>query len=282
MIRKATKLQVSFLLKQKGAIITFYILLALIGICFIENVLNFRGSDVLLMVQPMKLLFISYDRTNYNANLTLILIQLYPILVCCPAGFSLVREIQTGEGLLLISHLGKANYLFSKMLATFLTTGLIFTVPFLLEIGLNCISFPLNASGDLMGLNMYDPMYVESVRNYMFHKLYLFSPYMYAVVFTLCFGLISGLLGTFTMAFSALIRVKYRIFLFLPVFLLLNVSLYINSLFSGADTEVGWYHYMLLFDDTKKNIPVFIVMLLLLFIFSLTTIWIKSNKDSLQ
>lgn len=49
------------------------------------------------MYYPLKLMTLSYNRVNYNTDVTTLLIMLYPILVTLPAGFSYVKEPQTGE-----------------------------------------------------------------------------------------------------------------------------------------------------------------------------------------
>lgn len=87
MIFKTTITQTDFLLKKRGAIGVFYFLLIMVFSNFIGNVLYFQGRDIAEMIQPMKLLLLSYNRTDLNATNTLLLIQLYPFLVVFPAGF---------------------------------------------------------------------------------------------------------------------------------------------------------------------------------------------------
>lgn len=87
MFWRTTISQTGYLLRKKNAVIVFYILLAMVLFNYISNVVAFQGRDVLNMYQPMKLLLLSYNRTNYNADMTILLIQLYPLLVVCPAGF---------------------------------------------------------------------------------------------------------------------------------------------------------------------------------------------------
>ncbi|MBD5484689.1 MAG: hypothetical protein HDR18_04070, partial [Lachnospiraceae bacterium] len=224
MIFKATISQTAFMLKKKESVCVFYVLFFMVIINFIGNVLYFQGKDVVEMYQPMKLLLLSYNRTNWNASNTLLLLQLYPLLVVCPAGFSLAREYQLGTRVFLVSRLGNFTYQVSKYLSAFLTTMIIFTVPFLLEIILNCLSFPLSATGDLSYLSIYDSAYRIGVNRYFMKSIYLYSPYLYAVIGTLFFGVVSGVLGVFTVAVSSVIRVKYNVFLFLPVFVTLNMS----------------------------------------------------------
>lgn len=89
---KAIKHQTSFILKQNTALIVFYILLAIAFFNFSSNVLTFQGSDIIEMYHPAKLLVLSYNQTYNKADITLLVIQLYPILIVCPAGFTLLSE----------------------------------------------------------------------------------------------------------------------------------------------------------------------------------------------
>lgn len=281
MILKATISQTAFMLKKKGSICVFYILFFMVLTNFIDNVLSFQGRDILEMYQPMKLLLLSYNRVNWNATNTLLLIQLYPLLVVCPAGFSLAREEQLGTRVFLVSRLGNFTYQVSKYLAAFLTTMVIFTVPFLLEIILNCLSFPLSATGDLSGLPTYAEAYRTGVSRYFMKSLYLYSPYLYAVVGTLFFGAVSGLFGAFTVAVSSVIRVKYNAFLFMPVFAALNMSTILASRIPKEAPSTRWYNYVLLFNDELKSMRFGVIAVLGLVLFIMGAGCVGGRKDCL-
>lgn len=281
MLFKAAMSQTGFLLKRREAVGTFYVMLIMIIANFIGNVLYFQGEDAAVMVHPMRLLLLSYDRTNFNASNTLLLILLYPILAVCPAGFSLAKEQQLGVKVYFVSRQGRFTYQISRFLSAFLTTMIVFTVPFLLEILLNCLSFPMSAGGNLANLSVYSDKYINGVNQYLMKKIYLFSPYLYAVAGTILFGAVSGLLGVFTVAVSSLIRVRYNILLFLPVFIMLNflTTLFEDSLKTAASAK--WYDYLLLFDEEIKNTGFGIIAVLLLVLFSIIAACAGGRKDCL-
>ena len=222
---QAIKSQVAFAMKQKAAILTFYLLLTLVLLNFTTNVFAFQGSDVIEMYHPAKMLVLSYNRIYYNADMTLLLVQLYPVIVVCPAGFTLISEKNRKTDTLLIARMGSKKYYVSKVAASFIVTSLVFVIPTLIELVLNCISFPTAATGDFINLNQYNPRYVEMVSHYTFAELFKIDSYLYSVISTLFFGVFSGILGMFTVALSMILKVRYKIFLFLPVFVLLNISL---------------------------------------------------------
>jgi len=282
MIWKATVSQTISMLKRKEAVGVFYVLSAMVLMNFIGNVLYFQGRDLAEMCQPMRLLLLSYDMTNLNATNMMLFILVYPLLVVCPAGFSLARERQLGINVYSASRLGNPVYQISKYLSAFLTTMIVFTAPFLLEIILNCVSFPLAATNNLVGWSIYDSDYWDTVNRYIMKDLYLFSPYLYAVAGTLIFGGVSGLLGTLTVAVSSLVKIKYNVFLFLPVFVALNLSTTLAARLPRDGVSIRWYDYILLFDESKKNIGAWAGGLLVLVILLVITACVSGRKDCLS
>lgn len=281
MFLRTTLTQTSFLLRKKGALAAFYILLIMVLANFIDNVLEFQGLDVIQMYHPMKILLLSYNRSDYSADRTMLLIQLFPLLVACPAGFSLAREYQLGTDVMIVSRLGQRRYRMSRLLAAFFTTFIVCTAPFLLEIFLNCISFPLDAAGDLTNWDYYASNYRLRVDNYYMSWLFFRAPYLYAVLGTLLFGFAAGILGAFTMAVSSAIKVKYNVFLFLPAFSLLNLSVILGTLASKDTASLVWYDHLLLFSETPKNGWLLGLVLLLLAVSSVAMVWRSSGKDCL-
>lgn len=151
----------------------------------------------------------------------------------------------------------------------------VFVVPFLLEIVLNCISFPLQAKGDFTGLDIYNTAYAAMVESYLMSKLYLLSPVWYSVVGILIAGVVSGMLGMFVVAFSYVFRVKYRVMLLLPVYLLLNGITYVDNMMPARASAINWQRYLLLFDDADKNGFYIPGLVLFLLGFSLISVFVR-------
>lgn len=282
MFIKATLTQTNFMLKQKETLVVFYVLLIQVLGNFISNVLTFQGIDIIQMYQPMKLLLLSYNRVNYNADATLLFIQLYPILVVLPAGFALCKEQQSGQEVLMIARLGQLTYNFSKLIAAFCATMIVFTMPFMIELLLNCIAFPLTATGDMTNMDIYEPNYIQAVHRYLMSGLYIQSVYIYTIIGTLFMGIVSGILASFTVAFSSIVRVKYRIILFLPVFVLLYATIYLQNILPSWIPTIKWYDYLLLFNDEPKSYLFLLTGLLALVFFSFIATLLSSRKEQLR
>ena len=276
---KATRAQIKLLLFQWGALLAFGLLLALMLNNFVENVLEHQGTEVVLMYHPMKLLSLSYDKTNYKADTMMLLVQLVPLLICIPAALSLAKEQHTGASVLMASRLGSRTYLFSKVTAVFVVTTLVFSLPFLLEIVLNCVSFPLKATGDLANWTIYDDEYIQTTQHFLLYPLYRLSPYLYAVVETIRFGATMGLLAAATLTLSALVRVKFRVLLLLPPFLLLQLSAYLSQ---SQYFDVYWANYVTLFHGEARNDLVYWAAVAVLLAFVVLGSLYASRKDWLQ
>lgn len=281
MFIKATISQVKFLLKKRGTLCVFYILLLMILTNFISNVIEFQGKDVIQMYQPVKLLLLSYNRVNYNANATLLLVQLYPLLVVCPAGFSLAKEYQSGQEVFITARLGSQIYRLSRLVSAFLATAIVFSVPFLIEIVLNSLSFPLATAGDFYNQSPYNTDYIERVHNYFMSGIYLHSPWIYAVLGTFLFGMISGVFGAFTAAFSSIVKIKYNVYLFLPVFFILNGTVLFAEALPEGIGSIRWYDYLLIFNDEPKNYIFSAMGLISILLFSVVSIRISARRDCL-
>lgn len=281
MFYRAVKTQLSFIMRQRMTQIVMALLLCFVGYNFVNNVIAFQGRDVSNMYHPMKLLTLSYNRMYYNADVTLLFTQLYPLLVACPAGLVLAREKQMRLNILLESRIGRWKYNLSKIVAVFIATTLVFLIPFVIEIGLNVLAFPLKATWDLSNRSYYDSLYIQMVENYWFSEMYVFSPYLYAAIMTTLFAAFSGLLAAMVMSFSSIFPVKFRVMYLILPFVLLNSTIYILPEYTGGTLQHVWYKYLLIFADGQKNGIAFAVILVGILLFTLVAVVTSGKKDSL-
>ena len=281
MLVRTTRSQIAFLLRQKEAVFTFCVLLLLVLANFIDNCREYQGFDVMALAHTTKLGLLSFNRMGYKADLSIMFLQLYPLLVVCPAGFIPAKERGTQEHVLMITRMGSGVYYFSKLLSAFVVTAMVFTLPFLVEIVIHVIAFSTRPMGDLSNWSYYSEEYMELVRGYMFSDLFIRSPYLYAVVKVLLFGLFSGLMGAFGVAVSALYRVKFRITVFLPAFLLLNLSVYATAIFREIQESLAWYQFVMLHEEMRGNVLVFLAAVVLVVAVSVGATFWAARRDQL-
>ncbi len=141
MLIRSIKMQTVVLSQKRGMMIMYFVMLALVMVNYCGNLIQYYGKDIMAMYHPMKLLTLN-DYGPYGFYL----MQYLPLLVVVPAAFSYMSDRDSREIVFIQSKVGKANYYRGKYISVFLATFLVFTVPFLIEIVLNCIAFPLSAT----------------------------------------------------------------------------------------------------------------------------------------
>ena len=88
-------------------------------------------------------------------------------------------------------------------------------------------------------------------------------------------------MGAFSVAVSALYRVKYRITVLLPSFLLLNLSAYAPMLLRRKTASYVWYTFFMLHEEAQKNFVVFSVALVLIVLVTVGGMFWASRRDQL-
>jgi hypothetical protein len=231
-------------------------------------VTSFWGTDQVELYEPMKLRMMA-DSTK---SMTLRYIQLYPLLVVIPTGFLYLEDQDHLTEIYIRGRIGNRKYIFDKVLTSFVVTFLTFFIPFILEIVLLGVAFPLSQTGDLSNISDYEEVVQEMVDGYLFSDLYIRHPVLYAVAEVTMWGITAGLLGCFSTCVS-MFGIKLRALVFLPVYILLYVvSALENLLCTPYTTNYMWY--MLSYDTQNKSdwaVPVFDGALLLACV--IITLW---------
>lgn len=135
MLFDSIRSQMNIMFRKNTAIVAFYIMLVFVLCNYVSNILQYRGSDIVEMYQPVKLLLLSDE--NINTPYGFYLMQVYPILAILPAGFSLITDKKSNQILFSCARVGIRNYYLGKIIAAIFTTIIIFSIPLLLEVVLN-------------------------------------------------------------------------------------------------------------------------------------------------
>jgi len=242
------------------AILVFGIMFGMVLCNFYYNVNQYQGFDVIMMYHPMRLLAMTTE------SLTgIILVQMLPLLAVFACGFTYIKDRNAGIEIFEISRSGAPVYFFSKIIAVFIVTMCVFTIPLLAEMLLNCVSFPLDATGDLSNMTIYSPSLVAQIKDYMFFDIYKISPYLYAIISIMAFGVWMGILAAFVVAISFLPFVKTRLLLFLPLYFIVSgIQLLGNSGLTQKSTYYGLYLFMYASGELSKM--GYVIVLLLIYI----------------
>ena len=240
---------------------------------FFYNVNQYEGLDVTEMYHPMRILTLTQDTSS-----GIIIMQMLPLLVVMACGFTYIRDRNAGIEVFQISRSGACVYYVSKIVATFLVTMCVFSSPLLLEILLNCLSFPLEASGDLSNFTNYDDYIIQLSKEWFFFEVYQISPYLYAVVCSLVFGAWAGLAATFVVAISFLPFIKARLVLFLPLYMIVSGAMVLRN-YGVTDKQTYYGFYLYMYEGFDLSRIGYIVVLLLLVVTTIgLTCW-KCKED---
>lgn len=273
---QSIKMQTAVLLKKKSVLLMYFLMLALVLGNFTINLLNSHGKDRIQLYHPVKVLLLS--TWSY---LGFYFTQFYPLLVVIPVAFSFLSDRNSREIVFIQSRVGRKHYYIGKLISAFLVTFLVFTIPLLLEILLSLIAYPLSAVGDPSNFGIYNLPAWEGEANYLFHSLWFYNGYLYAVVMIILSGITSSILATFALAISTFSFMKYKIFVFIPVYVLLQTTYYLDQAFGNHEYSVDYFGYLQIFDTQKKSELVYICFLLAIALLSTVIAAVKIRKDEI-
>lgn len=275
--------QMNYICSRAGYQLSFGVCMLMVFLHFLKNVEAFRGWDTYMSFDPMKTLFLSSNNAYRSGDAMLWLVQIYPVLVALAAGLTFSVQRQQGIRNVMVVRSGVRNYLIGTFGAVFTATFAVFSVPFLFEIVANCIAFPVNSVGDQSMVWAYGEEYRQMLEHYLFRGVYEKSTVLYAVLGTVAFGIISGLLGCLTAAISLVVKVRFRIIYLLPVMLMLNGTVRIlPRLFPEFAGNTAWYNYMLIYDSAQKQSAAYFSAIGIMIVLIATASWYGLREDMLS
>lgn len=271
--------QFRVVIEKRWAVGVILLMFTLVLINFFSNVFKYQGTDVQAMINPMRLLFLSSESMD-PGTLSFYFLQLFPLLVILPVGFSYADDKNSREEIYLVSRVGKKKYFWGKTIAVFIVNFCVFALPLMLEIILNCVAFPLDANGNFANSATYDLSYIMSTENYMFFDFFKISPILYAFISCMMFGIVAGILGIFTLAVS-MFFFRFKIGLLFPVYILLYGIGMIDSLFPQIEVRTSHFAYLSAFDISYKSEFSYICLFGTIAIISMLLIYVKQRRDVL-
>ncbi len=263
---KRFKSKIISIRNQKGSIITLIALFLLILENYRKHIAFYSGTDVSMMVYPMKLILMSINNVHGYSGEFMLFMYLFPVLAVLPAGFSFLEEHMTGEEAYLKLRMGHKRYIMGKLRDAFFTTTIVFLIPLLLDIFVTAATFPMSALGDQIDFGIYSKEYESQLNSYLFKDFFLSSPLLYTILYALLISMFAGLLGMLTVSISYCRPPKFRVILFLPVFLMLNLTMYFDSYLGRPEgIRYFWYEYFFVFGEYRKSktyIPIVFLLLI--------------------
>lgn len=201
----------------------------------------------------------------------------FPFIVVIPFSFSYLTDLSVKIHPYLIGRMGRRNYFAGKIVTTFIGSFIIIFIPFFINLILCNITFPWNNNhifGDYNALNYAETLLgtnitINTVQSGLpFLKLYLYSPMAYNILYLCILSAFSGLLGVFSGLFSFYIT-KFKILLFVPVYLVFYLGNFLNVLAHKFDTFIDFklidYMYVNPFFGKSLIVPLCFIVAVVLF-----------------
>ncbi|MFP3156468.1 hypothetical protein LQZ18_19025 [Lachnospiraceae bacterium ZAX-1] len=213
------------------------------------------GQDVSGMYHPAIL-----SALNSDGDYIWFFCRLYPFLAVIPAGFTLFADDSAKITELIVAKEGRKRYCISKMAAAFLATFFVFTVPFLLEMLLNLVMIPAEATKAMSNWETYSDIYFRQANRYLLHGVFYKNIYLYNICAAVACGGFSGCVSVFVVGVSAF-RIKYRAFLLLPFYM---VAYFLAILAANLNMPLSLDFYITTFDGTADKSGLFFALSMLL------------------
>lgn len=207
-----------------------------------------------------------------------------PFLIIFPFSMSFYEDCLSGANIYYQTREGRKKYYFSQMLTCFIGGMVIIGIPFLLNILLNTIIFPLEGNDYVTTLNKYFIGWSANVtgssvilktisKGFILKKLYINYPQFYNVAITISASIIAGVMSVATYTFSLIVR-KNRIFIFLFSYIFFQLFAMIDSVLYSRWSETNVYictnitSYMSVTQGQigKVFIGLYILMILIVFL----------------
>ena len=158
MFLRSVRMQTAGILRKKTAAVTYLLLMGFMLVNFFSNLWqNHEVQYVTQMFDSVKILTLSdWSYSGFYMR------TYFPILVVLPTACSYLSDRQTRIQVYIEARTGRTSYWMGKLLAVFLATFIIFTLPFLLELALNIICFGLKPMGDPSNFPYLDTLAEDS------------------------------------------------------------------------------------------------------------------------
>ena len=224
---KALKTQFAVLIHHTPFWLSVILLFSYSVIAFYVELITYSGVDVSVVPDANALFLLLHNSRFYP-----LYVNFASFLLVLPFSTSYVIENKHGAIWPIINRLGRKNYFLSKTLVCYVAVFSVFFSSLLINLLLCNIAFPHNFNvlfGEynmpnyfrtLLGTNL---LYRSVMPEHPFLKLYLYSPLLYNIFYSLLFASLMALLSTIVISFSYLYSKKLYV-LFFPIFIFLYVS----------------------------------------------------------
>jgi len=284
--KKLVKLQCYIMLNKINFKISFSIMMLYALGVYLLNVHANLHMDISSTLSASSL-FVLDEMGEYFRYLQ----NLFPFLVLFPYSFSYLEDKKTRMGSLLQVRMSNKYYYLSQMVSCFLGGMLLFFVPLLLNLILTNITFietgytyygyynDYGYCSDLLGTNATIPT-VNTGMSYL--GVYLTSPFLYSLMYTLFISLFAGLFSIFGLSCSFYIK-NNKITLLIINYLLFLGGTILNNISNSSNMYLNTklLDYVSINTIMGKSTLFFLGVCSILFVFSIISMCRMTRVDQL-
>lgn len=217
----------------------------------------------------------TYVNTVYRDAISITPSMFYrfiPFICVLAYGWSYSNDIRSGYIKSIITRTSKLNYLTSKYFATFISGGMVVTIPILVNILILACFMPFRMP------NISESSYYTEIPAFAFTNLFYKAPQLYMMIVLVFHFILGGLFATFAMAVSMFTTNKYIVTLFPFIFSFVYsyaCSMFINRLFWG---EMDILYIMTGLSSTYRILEYVILLYGVFWVLTAGTIFIMGMK----
>lgn len=280
------KTELKIMLNRRTFKITFTIMMLMVVYAYLFYTFKYRGEDISKMISVEWLYIFSLESPVVNALMTI-----FPFVAIIPYGFSAFYDRQTHTDVLMdIRSNNKKKHLWNQYITCFISGFIVVTIPFLIGIFLNYITFKNTGwkAIDYYGFDNYSALltgeadYTEAItkKGLSFLRLYMLSPVMYNIFYAIIAGILSGVCSMFNYALSLMVK-RYKILILLPSYILLYILGYLKAIigYSGVKIETNLLEYLVMDITCGKYWIYFVSILIAMILISAIIVKIVSRKE---
>ncbi len=252
-MKKEIKFQLKNAICSTGFLSVSIIMVMFSLVSFILSCIPEYGKDI-TNVAPAEANF--FFNGFYNSVYSRIFFIILPFAACAAYSDSYVSDYTNNRLSLCLTKTGIKKYYFSKLIAVFFCGTLVIFLPQVLNYVLCTITFPINSTNeygwDLWQSYTYCNDNLVGRPEFLFKRLYIFSPYLYFALYMLISSVASGLIAVIGYQLSYLVRNK--IFAISFMFAAINLAdmsgalnyVNIGNYIFGCSVGAGTYSYFVL------------------------------------
>lgn len=248
------KTQIRITFKKRDFRFALFLLFVYAGYVFIAAVVKNWGSEVSTMLDANEYICYSPSNSDYS-----IFHFLFPFLIVIPSATSYIDDYKNQLLSVYVTRSSRVCYYISKLVSCFVGTALAVAIPFFCNLILTNLFFPHNHNtllGGYQGGNFYrnllglNTMYFTEYPKVPFLTVFLKSPFLYHLLYLVILSSFAGLMAAFVLSLSFVWR-KRKLFLFIPVYVIIQVLTNMDSVFLDRAGDYGFSFWDF---ETRKHI----------------------------